>query len=90
MPKENLMTATDVASELTVDLSNVFERLGESAVVAAGNTNHGINNKCCGYFTDINGILKSYSRSAVKDAEKIALIDSQLTSLDDELEAKME
>lgn len=89
MPNEDLMTATDVAVELKNDLSNVFEQLGEGVEVPAGNTNHGINHKCCGYFTDINGLLLSYSQSAVRDAEKITQVDSQLTSLDETLETKM-
>lgn len=89
MPKKKLMSATDVATELKIDLGNAFEQLSESADVTAGNTNHGINNKCCGYFTDIDAILKSYSRSAVRDTEKIIQIDSQFVFLDEVLETKM-
>ena len=89
MPNEDLKTAADVATELKNDLSDCFEQLGESVEVPMGNTNHGTNYTCCGYFTDINRILQSYSHSAVRDAEKFVQIDSQLSSLDEALETRM-
>ncbi len=85
MPDKDLVSISDIALELKKDL----EQLGEVAEVSAGTTNHGVNSKCCTYFSDINGILNSYSRSGVRDAEKITEIDDQLASLDQTLTSKM-
>jgi len=89
MPDKELVSVSDIALELKNNLSDIFEQLGEVAEVPAGTTNHGVNSKCCTYSSDINGILNSYSRSAVRDAEKITEIDDQLAFLDQTLTSKM-
>lgn len=89
MSNKELVSATDIVLELKNRLSDIFEQLGEMSEVPAGTTNHGVNSKCCTCFSDINRTLNSYSRSAVRDAEKITEIDDQLTSLDQTLESKI-
>lgn len=89
MPNGDLISVTEIATDLKEKLSNASEQLGNGGEVTFGNTNHSVNGKCCSYFADINGILSSYSRSAVRDAEKITAIDNEIISLDETLKSKM-
>ncbi len=89
MSDNDLLSGIDVASEIKGGMDIAFGKMAGSNDVAQGTTNHDANGKCIAYFTDINKMINSYSRSAIRDSEKLIKVANEFNTLDDTMKSQM-
>lgn len=74
-----------LATEKSDNIKNATEQLRDISDVGAGETNHGINGKCCSNYSSISSLLNSYCSAGDKDAERIKTVADALEQLDHEM-----
>lgn len=85
---ELLRSDSLLATEKSVNIKSATEQLRDISDVGAGNTNHGINGKCCSNYSNISSLLSTYCNAGDKDADRIKTVADALEQLDNEMSDK--
>ncbi len=74
-----------LAVEKSIDIKDATKQLKEISIVGAGETNHGINNRSCNFYSSISNLLNAYCSAGEKDAERVKTVADHLEQLDHEM-----
>lgn len=74
-----------LAVEKSMDIKDATEQFKEISIVGTGDTNHGINDRSCNYYSSIFNLLNSYCSAGEKDAERVKTVADRLDQLDYEM-----
>lgn len=85
-----LESDTFAAVAKSIDIKIITKQLRDLPAVSAGETNHGINTKCCNIYSNTAAMLASYCDVGERDGERIKTIADGLEAADQEMENDME